>query len=40
MKPKQAIIHNFKSIRNDLVLDIDKRITALVGTSESGKTNV
>lgn len=40
MRPKQAIIHNFKSIRNDLVLDIDKRITALVGASESGKTNV
>lgn len=37
---KKVTIHNFKSIRNDLVLDVDKKITALVGASESGKTNV
>lgn len=40
MKITKVTIHNFKSIRNDFVLDIDKRITALVGASESGKTNV
>jgi len=40
MRIKKVTIHNFKSIRNDFVLDIDKKVTALVGASESGKTNV
>ena len=40
MKIKEVIIHNFKSVAQDCVLNLDKRITTIVGASESGKTNV
>ena len=34
------VIHNFKSIAEDCHLVFDNNITAIVGASESGKTNV
>jgi predicted ATP-dependent endonuclease of OLD family len=40
MKLKEVIIHNFKSIAQDCTLNVDKRITSIVGASEAGKTNV
>lgn len=40
MKIERVVFHNYKSIAEDCTLDLDTRITTLVGASESGKTNV
>lgn len=40
MEIKEVVIHNFKSIAQDCSLDLDRRVTSIVGASESGKTNI
>lgn len=40
MEIKEVVIHNFKSIAQDCSLGLEKRVTAIVGASESGKTNI
>ncbi len=40
MKLKEVIVHNFKSIAQDCTLNVDNRITSIVGASEAGKTNI
>jgi len=40
MKLTQATILNYKTIASETNLDVDGRITALLGKSEAGKTNV
>lgn len=40
MQFKEAVIHNYKSIAKDCSLNLEGKITTLVGASESGKTNV
>ncbi|MBA7592055.1 hypothetical protein ES708_34228 [subsurface metagenome] len=40
MKIKEVTIHNCKSISQECTLNVDTKITPLVGASETGKTNV
>ncbi len=40
MKIKRVTIHNFKSVSQGCTLEIDRRITPLIGASEAGKTNI
>lgn len=40
MKIKGVTTHNYKSISQDCTLDVDPKITPLVGASETGKTNI
>ena len=40
MKLKKAAIFNYKTIASETILEVDDRITALLGKSESGKTNI
>ncbi len=40
MRIREATIHNFKSISQDCTLNVDTKVTPLVGASETGKTNI
>jgi len=40
MKIEKVAFYNYKSIAKDCTLNVDSKITTLVGPSESGKTNV
>lgn len=40
MKVSKAVIHNFKSIAKDCLLQVDRNVTTLVGANNSGRTNV
>ncbi len=40
MKMQEVVIHSFKSISQDCALNVDTKITPLVGASETGKTNI
>lgn len=40
MKIEKVVFYNYKSIAKDCTLNVDSKITTLVGPSESGKTNI
>lgn len=40
MKIEKVVFHNYKSIAKECPLDLNSKITTLVGPSESGKTNI
>ncbi len=40
MKIEKVVLYNYKSIAKECTLNLDSKITALVGASESGKTNI
>jgi len=40
MKIEKIVLYNYKSIAKECTLNLDSKITAIVGASESGKTNI
>lgn len=40
MELKQAWMENYKSISSNIKLDIDSKVTCIIGKNESGKSNI